>query len=113
MCCFEMTAIDDRGEKGLVRKTTRIITNAPDIVDATGRRCQGGHSHVHLLSGRAKHATVYPLKFSQAALKGFVFGSNGVSETETEEASLISRGLIFVIQKRMRRLKIPGNILMI
>ena len=113
MCCFEMTAIDDRGEKGLVRKTTRIITNAPEIVDATARRCQGGHSHVHLLSVREKHVAVYPLKFSQAVLKGLFLGSNGVSEAETEKVSSISRGQIFVTQKRIRRLKIPVNMLMI
>ena len=69
MCCFGMTAVDQNGVRGLVRKTMRLVTNAEELVDATAHRCGGGHVHVHLISGRAKHAAVYPSDFCDAMLK--------------------------------------------
>ena len=38
MCCFGMTAVDQNGVRGLVRKTTRLVTNAEELVDATAHR---------------------------------------------------------------------------
>ena len=65
-----MTATDKLGEAP-VRKTTRIATNAPEISDAMSARCEGGHRHVHLVSGRPKHAAVFPPGFCSAVIKGF------------------------------------------
>ena len=73
MCCFDLTAVDDRGEIGLVRKPTRLQTNAKEIVDARAFRCRGGHAHVHLLPGRATHAAIYLHRFCEAILKGCSF----------------------------------------
>ena len=73
MCCYDMKVANDRGEPGLVRKTTRLLTNSLEIASATARRCCGGHSHVNLVSGRAKHAAIYPPKFCKALLDGFFF----------------------------------------
>ena len=64
---------DDQGNIGLARKTTRLLTNAEEIVQATAQRCCGGHAHVHLISGRAKYAAVYPPKCCRAVLKEFCF----------------------------------------
>ena len=33
-------------------------------------KCQGGHTHIHLMAGRAKAAAHYPAKFSKALCKG-------------------------------------------
>ena len=50
MCCFGMVSRDAQGE-GLVRKTTQLLTNVTEVSDAMRRRCEGGHRHVHLISG--------------------------------------------------------------
>ena len=73
MCVYGMMPNDDRGQLGLVRKTTRLITNSEEIVDATQHRRTGGHVHVHLMSGRVKKAAEYPIKLCQAISKGFIF----------------------------------------
>ena len=70
MCRFGMTSWDESGE-GLVRKTTRILTNAEEVADLLGRRCDGGHRHVQLMSGRAKAAAVYSQELCRAMIQGF------------------------------------------
>ena len=70
MCCYGMTAEDDQGI-GPVRKTTRVITNAEEVAAALRARCEGGHRHVQLLSGRAKAAAIYPPALCRAMIKGF------------------------------------------
>ena len=50
MCRYGMMAIDKEGSEP-VRKTTRIVTNAPELGDALSDRCEGGHRHVHLVFG--------------------------------------------------------------
>ena len=72
MCCFGMMSKDEQGP-GLVRKTTRILTNSEEIVGATLHRCQGGHRHVALVSGRAKACAEYPENLCEAFLKGLYF----------------------------------------
>ena len=57
MCRYGMVATDKQGE-GPVRKTTRIATNIHEIADALSLRCEGGHRHVHLVSGRPKNAAI-------------------------------------------------------
>ena len=77
MCVYGMMATDDMGQPGLVSKTTRLITNSEEMVDATQHRCVGGHAHVHILSGRAKKAAEYAVKLCQAMLKGLEFKHRG------------------------------------
>ena len=71
MCQYGMVSTDKDGESP-VRKTTRIATDAPELVDALSARCGGGHRHVHLVSGRPKGAAIYPPGFCNAILKGFM-----------------------------------------
>ena len=71
-----MTSSDAEGE-GLVRKTTRLLTNSEEIVQATHHRCIGGHRHIHLVSGRAKAAARYPDQLCRAMIKGFEFWKMG------------------------------------
>ena len=73
MCAYGMTTMDQHGNIGLCRKTTRLLTNAAEIADATAQRCRGGHSHIWLESGWPKAAAEYPPRLCKAILKGFDF----------------------------------------
>ena len=70
MCRYGMVASDKLGEAP-VRKTTRIATNVPEIAQILSARCEGGHRHVHLVSGRTRHAAVYSEGFCQSVIRGF------------------------------------------
>ena len=41
MCYYGMVAQDEEGV-ALVRKSTKILTNAPEVADAVSHRCEGG-----------------------------------------------------------------------
>ena len=69
MCQFSLAAEDDDG-KGLVKKPTRVATNLLLLASAINRRCEGGHRHVHLMSGKAKAAVRYPPEFCKAIVEG-------------------------------------------
>ena len=69
MCSFGMTAKDDEGT-GLVAKPTRIMSSSPEILKKIHKPCCGGHRHVHLISGKAKAAQVYPRRFCTAMCAG-------------------------------------------
>ena len=68
MCQFGMCAEDAHG-RGLVRKSTQILTNVDEVADYLSRRCPGGHRHVHLVEGRARAAAVYPERMCEAVVK--------------------------------------------
>jgi len=59
MCQFGMV-LSDKDGPGLVYKPTRACSNSGALIEKVSRRCQGGHRHVHLESGRAKLAAKYP-----------------------------------------------------
>ena len=65
MCSYGMKSKDEDGE-GLVKKPTRIMSSAPEVLRMIERRCSNEagqaehHRHVHLIQGRAKDAQVYP-----------------------------------------------------
>ena len=74
MCAFGMKATDDKGE-GLVQKATRVMTSSDEVIKQVGLQCanRGGgeqHRHVHLISGRAKYAQVYPRMFGERLCEG-------------------------------------------
>ena len=69
MCQFGMVSKDSEGE-GLVRKATKVATNAPELADVLDRRCGSGHRHVLLVNGRAKAAAIYPEKLCEAVCSG-------------------------------------------
>ena len=69
MCAFGLKSTDEEGE-GLVEKTTALLTNCPGLVETMSRRCEGGHRHVHLISGRAKAAQEYTQEFCESVTKG-------------------------------------------
>ena len=71
MCAYGMRSTDAHGD-GLVYKPTSLATNSQTVADMVVRRCTGGHRHVHLMAGRARAASAYPValcdKFIDAAL---------------------------------------------
>ena len=75
MCRYGMVSEDKEGVAP-VRKTTKIATNVPEIADALSHRCEGGHRHVHLISGRPKNAAIYPSGFCRDLIKGFIMNRN-------------------------------------
>ena len=51
-------------------KRTRIMSSSPEILKRVHKPFCGGHRHVHLISGKAKAAQVYPRKFCTAMCAG-------------------------------------------
>jgi hypothetical protein len=56
----------------MVKKPTKFMTNANEIVNELSKRCQGGHSHEHLVGGKAKAAEQYPKELCEAICRGLV-----------------------------------------
>ena len=79
MCRFGMTAKYEFGEAP-VRKTTRVISNDPGVLGRLDRRCEGGHRHVVLVSGRPKAAAIYPEKLCEEIISGFDVTRRSLSE---------------------------------
>ena len=71
MICYGMVAEDKEGVAP-VRKTTKILANIAEVADALSLIAArgGGHTHVHLISGRPKDAAKYPSGFCRAIVKG-------------------------------------------
>ena len=57
-------------EEDLNRKSTSFMTNSSCIARKLAVRCQGGHRHQPLVSGRAKKAEVYPEELCKAVVRG-------------------------------------------
>eukprot|EP00973_Karenia_brevis_P093559 12417904-Karenia_brevis.AAC.1 len=73
-CAYNLLSKDDEGV-GLVYKPTAFLTNAPFVAERLQRRCsniesKNVHRHVHLLSGRARKAQVYPPELCRAICAG-------------------------------------------
>jgi hypothetical protein len=43
------------------------VTNSPEVATTVAKRCVGGRRHIHVISGRAKHAKVCPQALRRAA----------------------------------------------
>ena len=76
MCCWGMTARDNQGQEGFVRKNTRWPTSSQEIAEVLRGSCsneRGGeqHRHVQLIGGgRAAAAAQYPVALVTAVLRG-------------------------------------------
>ena len=74
MCRFGMETVRDKlsGEMGPVKKPTGFMSSSPFIAQELELKCDGSHSHVHLMSGKAAGAAVYPEQPCQAICRGFI-----------------------------------------
>ena len=76
MCRWGMTARDNQGQEGFVRKNTRWLTSSQEIAEVLRGSCsneKGGeqHRHVQLIGGgRAAAAAQYPVALVTAVLRG-------------------------------------------
>ena len=61
-CEFGLVSKDELGEAP-AKKPTSLLTNSVEVDRMMSVKCQGGHGHVHLMSGRARAAAHYPAKF--------------------------------------------------
>ena len=75
MCRFGMTShiLGRDGPRGLVKKPTGFMTSSRCIAAQLDARCDGSHTHVHLVCGRASAAQVYPDDLCRAVLRGVVW----------------------------------------
>ena len=79
MCEFGMKGSDEWGE-GYVYKPTKFMTNSWILAHHLDKfKCSGGHRHVHLLSGRAAGAAIYPDKLCHAICEGIKEQMNMIS----------------------------------
>ena len=120
MCAFGMTAVDEIGS-GLVKKETRIMTSSPEVAKRVTRQCQGGHRHVLLISGSAKHAQVYPRSFCNMICEGIAaqkkvdeLGTTvkpvmTVAEMEKTTGSGPQQGIARVVRRRDRGVRRPDR----
>ena len=69
MCKFGKTAVDEIGE-GPVYKPTKFMSNSMVLLKELDRRCKGCERHVHLMSGRAAKASIYPKALCRAVCRG-------------------------------------------
>ena len=69
MCACGMYQDTEEGRK-LVMKPTGFMTNAKVLGEEPSKRCNGEHSHVTLVNGRAKKAQVYPDEFCFVKITG-------------------------------------------
>ena len=77
LCRYGMTTpvtrlSDGRRIQKPVKKPTKFMTNAEEVANEPSKRCQGGHSHEPLLSGKAKAAEKYPKELCEAICRGLV-----------------------------------------
>jgi len=69
MCAFGMEVEDNLG-KGLVKKPTGFMTNAPLLANRLSRQCKGDRRHIMILGGRSRRTEVYPDELCKEILVG-------------------------------------------
>ena len=47
-----------------------MLTNSHEVARRIERKCDGSHRHVHLVSGKARKAQMYPREFSRSVCEG-------------------------------------------
>ena len=67
-CGFGLMSEDELGRAPAKKPT--LLTNSVEVHQMMSVKCQGGHRHVHLMSGCARAAAHYPAKFCRALCKG-------------------------------------------
>ena len=72
MCRFKMVSQVHHkvGDQVPVKKPTGFITSSRAIAARLDAKCEGGHTHVHLMSGHAAGAQVYQEELCRAILRG-------------------------------------------
>jgi len=69
MCQYGMTMVDKDGKVKPVRKSTRWMSSASEVLRRLSRKCPG-HEHTRLEGGRPAAAAVYPPQLCAEILRG-------------------------------------------
>ena len=69
MCMYGMTQLDKNQQAKPVKKSTRWMSSAGELLSKLGRRCVG-HEHIRLEGGRPAAAAVYPPELCMQILEG-------------------------------------------
>lgn len=70
MCRFGMMQVDSNGKDTHIKTQTRFATNSWGIADELDKRCDGRHTHCHLVAGCAIAAEIYPDKPCKSICRG-------------------------------------------
>ena len=104
MCRFGMEAKDEIGT-GLVSKPTKFMTNSNMMFNKMNIKCKNSglpegekHRHVHLISGRARQAQIYPKALCRAVCEG-IADQKKADKSEMREIALLDRGEINEVVK--------------
>ena len=68
-CMLGQSVVDRSGHHGFAKKPTGFMTNSAEIKKSLSVMCDGGHDHIPLVGGLAKHCAAYPPRLVYAVLK--------------------------------------------
>ena len=69
-CAYGLT-VKVKGKERIVRKTTKFLTNSPEIAKELSRRCPQNHEHMQLKGGNyCRQAQRYPPELCEAICRG-------------------------------------------
>ena len=71
-CMFGLRTTDSQGKIQHAMKKTRFLSNSGEILRELKVKCDGSHTHQHLVGGRAGPAAVYPPALCRAICRGLV-----------------------------------------
>ena len=69
-CEYGLVTPDHTGKPTPCKKPTKWASSSPRLLDRLRTRCSGKRIHQHLVGGRAKDATLYPLPLKVEILRG-------------------------------------------
>ena len=83
---------------GFVKTPTRFMTSSKCIAKELDKKCDGGHSHVPSMAGRAAAAQAYPDMLCEAICRGVV------NQKKLEKSNIVTTGkLSYIGLKRFVR----------
>ena len=69
-CMYGLTTVDPHGQLVKAKKPTKWASSSPQMLSRLSTRCDGTHTHQHLMGGRAAAAAYYPAKLISQILRG-------------------------------------------
>ena len=77
----------DKNGHGLIKKSARYMSNAPEVLKMLSKRRTGGHRHITPLNGRARQVQAYPPDLCKALC-------TGIKNQIKEEQSVTTNSLV-------------------
>ena len=69
-CMYGLTTMDKEGKRVKAKKPTKWASTSKHMLARLSQRCDGSHSHQHLVGGKAAAAAYYSPKFISQMLRG-------------------------------------------